>query len=128
MENPSIKNHLQDSAKTGYNGVVSETAAASSMNGSISDCLNLEFDNQVFSVRGTFCKSGQLNVEVSALGMKIDRIDVDLSKGEFCQNPSVGFAEIKYCFYQSGSCLWTKGFVDSWFSGRKEWNERIISL
>lgn len=80
IENPSIKNHFQDSAKTGYNGVVSETAAASSMNGSISDCVNLEFDNQVFSFRGTFCKSGQLNVEVSALGMKIDRIDVDVSK------------------------------------------------
>jgi hypothetical protein len=34
MENPSIKNHLQDSAKTGYNAVISETAAASSMNDS----------------------------------------------------------------------------------------------
>jgi len=92
----------------------------------VSDCTNFEFDIKILSIKGQFCRSGRLEITGSVIGIQIGHTVVDLSKGEFCQNPSIGFEEVKYCFYVSGSCLRTRGYVDGWLHSKEEWDEEIV--
>ncbi|MBU7583116.1 MAG: hypothetical protein KAF91_09450 [Nostoc sp. TH1S01] len=92
----------------------------------VNDCIDFNFDIKILSISGQICKSGKLQIKGSVIGIQIGDTVVDLSKGEFCANPSIGFEEVKYCFYLSGSCLRTKGYVDGWFHSKQEWDEEIV--
>jgi len=115
----TIGEALQASIQTG-NLDTTETLEA------VSDCINFNFDIKVLSISGEICKSGRLEITGSVLGIQIAQTTVDLAKGEYCANPSIGFEEVKYCFYLSGSCLRTKGYVDGWFHSKQEWDEEIV--
>jgi hypothetical protein len=115
----TIGEALQASIQTG-NLDTTETLKA------VSDCIDFNFDISILSIKGEICKSGTLDISGSVLGMEITHTTVDLAKGEYCANPSIGAVEVKYCFYLSGSCLRTKGYVDSWFSSKQSWDEQIL--
>src|SRR5687768_2833264 len=85
------------------------------------DELPFSFDIKILSVSGTLYKSGKLEAKVSVIGIQVGETVVDLSQGEFCQNPSVGVEEVKYCFYLKDSCLYTRGYVEGWFHERQSW-------
>jgi len=91
-----------------------------------SDCINFNFDIKILSIEGSICKSGRLEIKGSVIGIPIGHTVVDLSKGAFCAHPSIGIEEVKYCFYISGSCLRTKGYVDGWFHKKQSWDEQIL--
>lgn len=94
----------------------------------ISDCVNFNFDVKIFSVKGKFCKSGIIDVTVTIAGIQIQHLQIDLSKGEYCNNVSVGVEEVKYCFYTKDSCLYTKGYIDGWLHPKYTWDEKIVCI
>ncbi|HKJ34325.1 MAG TPA: hypothetical protein VKA34_21050 [Balneolales bacterium] len=94
----------------------------------IQDCVNFNFDIKIFSVKGKFCKSGILDFTTTVAGVQIQHLQIDLSKGEYCNNVSVGIEEVKYCFYLKDSCLYTKGYIDGWLHPKKSWDEKIVCV
>jgi len=94
----------------------------------ISDCVNFDFDIKIFSVKGKFCKSGVIDYTVTIAGIQIQHLQVDLSRGEYCNTVSVGVEEVQYCFYMKGSCLHTRGYIDGWLHDKQSWNEKIVCV
>ncbi len=94
----------------------------------IQDCVNFDFDIKIFSVKGKFCKTGIIDITVTVAGIQIQHLQVDLSKGEYCNKISVGIEEVQYCFYLKGSCLYTKGYIDGWLHPKQTWDEKIVCI
>lgn len=91
------------------------------------DCQQFGFDIKVLKISGTICKSGMLEVKGSVFGVQFGDTKVDLSKGEVCQNPSVGsLVSLKYCFSLKNSCLYTRGELKGWGIGDNKWNKKIL--
>lgn len=89
------------------------------------DPLEFSFDIKILSIKGKIWKSGKLEITGTVIGIQIGHTVIDVTK-EVCFNPSLGFEEVKYCFYRSGSCLRTKGYVDGWFHKKQPWDEQIV--
>jgi hypothetical protein len=92
----------------------------------VSDCINFNFDITILSISGEICKSGRLDITGSVLGIEIAQTTVDLAQEEYCTHRSIGFEEVEFCFYLSGSCLRTKGYIDGLFHSKQDWDEQIV--
>jgi hypothetical protein len=115
---------LQDSLVVGKEMKGMRLMAAT---GAPGDYQSFNFDIKLLKVSGRIYKNGKLDVTGSVLGIKIAHTTVDLSNSEICWNPQIGkLLSVRYCFYMKGKCLYTRGQVSGWFTGRKGWNQRII--
>ena len=100
----------------------------STVEGSSSDCVDFNFDIKVVSIKGSFCKSGEIEFTVSVAGVEIGHQKLNIHDKEYCNKVGVGVEEVKYCFYIKHSCLYTKGYVDGWFHDKHSWDEKIVCL
>lgn len=92
----------------------------------IPDPLEFSFDIKILKIEGKIWKSGKLEITGTVLGIvQIGHTVIDVTK-EVCFNPSIGIEEVKYCFYRSGSCLKTKGYLAGLFHPKKSWDEQIV--
>ncbi|MEL7664876.1 MAG: hypothetical protein AAGU10_12240 [Methanosarcina mazei] len=95
----------------------------------LDDCIDFSVSiYDVFGVGGKICKNGELTIKSKFLDFTVAQQTVNILNKEYCNTLSIGFEEIRYCFYLKGSCLWTKGYIDGWFHEKQEWNEQIVCL
>jgi len=96
------------------------------------DCVKFEFDVKVFKVKGEFCESGIIDFKIYIAGVQTKHAKINLSKGEYCIKANASAVNVKCCFHlkkgSKGSCLYTKGYIDSWLFSKKSWNEKITCI
>jgi hypothetical protein len=120
-----IKEPLGDLLEASLRTNIQVTSAMDAPIQTTPDPVEFSFDIKILKIEGKIWKSGKLDFTGTVLGMQIGHTVIDVTK-EVCFNPSIGFEEVKYCFYRRGSCLRTKGYVDGWFHEKLPWDSQIV--
>ena len=123
----TIAEAIENSLKTGDEATILQSTILVGLEDASIRCSNFNFNAAgVISINGTFCTSGKFELSGSVIGINLGHAVVDLSKHDYTINLNAGIVGVSLCFYMSGSCLKLRGYVESVFSGKDNFDTTIV--